>query len=225
MDTETLRCCRDCYFNLPLEAFAVRSNGELTANCINCRQVRADRARQAQLRKWGITQAEYDRLLARQGGVCAICRRDRPGPKRRLLAVDHCHETGRIRGLLCMRCNTSLGAIGDSLDGARRFLDYLKGSLAAGGKIGPRVKPCRVSVTRYVDANGRRVSRDTPGAVLVRQKSLSYYVKLDGVYRTLKTTDEAEANRRLALMRQGLHFDEQSDEQPPRLLPVPPGCL
>ena len=46
--------------------------------------------------------AEYDRLLARQGGVCLICGRP---PQTRRLHVDHDHKTGRIRGLLCMPCN------------------------------------------------------------------------------------------------------------------------
>ena len=64
------------------------------------RQRRKPRA--AQL---GVTDAEYDRLLAAQGGGCAICGNP---PKTRRLHVDHDHKTGRVRGLLCHRCNRAL---------------------------------------------------------------------------------------------------------------------
>ena len=65
-------------------------------------------------RKFGITLAEYDELLAIQGGGCAICGSEcRSG---RSLAVDHCHETGRVRGLLCNSCNRGLGLFADSAD-------------------------------------------------------------------------------------------------------------
>lgn len=69
------------------------------------------------MRKWllkkgyGLTLEQYERLLEDQNGVCAICLQ----PEHRVyngtlasLAVDHCHETGRVRGLLCIRCNRSL---------------------------------------------------------------------------------------------------------------------
>jgi Recombination endonuclease VII len=61
------------------------------------------------LTRYGISPAEYDALLAKQNGACAICRRR---PKGRL-CVDHCHVTGRIRGLLCHSCNLALGYLRD----------------------------------------------------------------------------------------------------------------
>ena len=54
---------------------------------------------------YGITPEEYARMLAAQEGRCFFCRK----PRRKLLAVDHDHVTGRVRGLLCTPCNTSLG--------------------------------------------------------------------------------------------------------------------
>ena len=57
-------------------------------------------------RKFGITLEDYDRMLADQGGGCAICG-DPPGAT--ALHVDHCHESGRVRGLRCFRCNSALG--------------------------------------------------------------------------------------------------------------------
>lgn len=56
-------------------------------------------------RRYGITQAEYDAMLQRQGGKCLICRRMQD---RRPLAVDHHHESNRVRGLLCYWCNSIL---------------------------------------------------------------------------------------------------------------------
>lgn len=64
--------------------------------------------------RYGITIDEYKKILASQNGVCAICKlpettvHKRSG-KIRDLAVDHCHDTGKIRGLLCGDCNRSLG--------------------------------------------------------------------------------------------------------------------
>ncbi|KIQ62398.1 hypothetical protein TR51_25470 [Kitasatospora griseola] len=60
--------------------------------------------------RYGITPEDYDRLNTEQGGLCALC--DRPEENRRL-AVDHDHETGKVRALLCSRCNTGLGNLRD----------------------------------------------------------------------------------------------------------------
>ena len=70
-----------------------------------------------------ITTEDYATLLNQQDGVCAICRS--PAPPERALAVDHCHQTGRVRGLLCDRCNTSLGGFGDSPGALVHALAYL----------------------------------------------------------------------------------------------------
>jgi hypothetical protein len=64
------------------------------------------------LRKYGLTPQQFDELSAAQGGVCAICRGPQQGAKP--LSVDHCHDTNAVRGLLCSRCNTGIGMLGDS---------------------------------------------------------------------------------------------------------------
>ena len=69
------------------------------------------------------TAAEYDTLLTQQGGVCAICK-VAPDNQRKL-AVDHCHQTGRIRGLLCTACNVALGHLQDDPERLQRALQYL----------------------------------------------------------------------------------------------------
>jgi len=57
-------------------------------------------------RDFGITIEEYDAMLTKQGGVCAICKRP---PNKNRLAVDHDHTTGEVRGLLCPSCNRAVG--------------------------------------------------------------------------------------------------------------------
>lgn len=74
-------------------------------------------------RKFGITVEQFDAALAAQGGRCAICDTDNPGT--RTWHVDHCHETKRVRGLLCKSCNHGLGLFRDNpgtLLAAERYL-------------------------------------------------------------------------------------------------------
>ena len=70
-------------------------------------------------RKYGITQAEVDALIAAQGGRCAICR------VRDASSVDHCHATSRVRAMLCRSCNAGLGLFGDDPKLMRAAAAYL----------------------------------------------------------------------------------------------------
>lgn len=75
------------------------------------------------LQKYGITQEDFDRMMARQSGVCAICGRlNRDG---RPLAVDHDHATEAVRGLLCDPCNLTLGYMQDRSDWLTRAAEYV----------------------------------------------------------------------------------------------------
>jgi hypothetical protein len=74
-------------------------------------------------RKYGMTVADYDRMFEAQGGVCAICFEARP--EDRTLHVDHDHESGVIRGLLCFRCNNALGDFREEYELFQRAADYL----------------------------------------------------------------------------------------------------
>ena len=78
---------------------------------------------QSLLRKFGINLAQYDEMLQRQNGVCAICLNP---PKKRNLAVDHDHRSGKIRGLLCYRCNYGLGWLGDNWEKIQRVYKYFQ---------------------------------------------------------------------------------------------------
>ncbi len=74
-------------------------------------------------RKYGVGLTEYEALLDAQGGVCRIC--GEPRPEVRTLHVDHDHDTGAIRGLLCFRCNNAIGDLRDDYDLVRKLADYL----------------------------------------------------------------------------------------------------
>lgn len=80
-------------------------------------------------RKIGLPIGEYDRLFETQNGLCAICRRPGTVDTRygvvRTLDVDHDHETGKIRGLLCNTCNKGLGFFDDDVDRIKTAIEYL----------------------------------------------------------------------------------------------------
>lgn len=82
------------------------------------------------MRKYGIDAAAYDEMLRGQNGVCAICLTATPGG--RFFCVDHCHRTGRVRGLLCTHCNHGLGKFADSTANLERAINYLKCSEPGG---------------------------------------------------------------------------------------------
>lgn len=72
---------------------------------------------------YGITLKDYETLEKSQNGVCKICQKPEKGKR---LAVDHCHETGKIRGLLCQKCNRALGMFHDDPQLLKKAIKYLK---------------------------------------------------------------------------------------------------
>lgn len=70
--------------------------------------------------KYGVSEEFIDALIEAQGGRCAVCH------DRKAVQVDHDHTTGRVRGVLCLRCNTMLGKFRDDPAIIRRAIDYLK---------------------------------------------------------------------------------------------------
>ncbi|MBX9392282.1 endonuclease VII domain-containing protein [Streptomyces sp. TRM72054] len=93
----------------------------------------SDRAKENR-RRWnlenfyGLSVADYNDLLRKQGGVCAICSRPermRRGEKLMRMPVDHDHKTGAVRGILCQTCNRAIGLLGDDAVLMRRAISYL----------------------------------------------------------------------------------------------------
>jgi len=81
-------------------------------------------------RKYGVSAEEVHALWQEQGGRCGICERtvlwefEGKGNRDRL-CVDHCHETGEVRGILCWSCNAGLGKLGDTVEALERAIRYL----------------------------------------------------------------------------------------------------
>jgi hypothetical protein len=81
-------------------------------------------------KKYGIGLKEYKGMLFKQDGVCCICKLKESAlnprtKKARDLAVDHCHDTGKVRGLLCAQCNTGLGLLKDDISLLNKAIVYL----------------------------------------------------------------------------------------------------
>ena len=78
------------------------------------------------IKTYGINLKEYQELLDKQGGCCAVCSSSGSGKTSDRLVVDHCHSTGRVRGLLCWPCNIGIGMFKDREDLLVTVTDYLK---------------------------------------------------------------------------------------------------
>ena len=95
------------------------------------RKQNPDKAKNSELkRSFGITLPIYEKMLEDQGHVCAICKGKETalhkdgGPRR--MPVDHCHDTGKVRGLLCTACNRALGLFKDDIGVLESALEYLR---------------------------------------------------------------------------------------------------
>lgn len=85
-------------------------------------------ARARNLARYNLSTKEYNVMLKNQNEQCAICGTDKPikGGFQNYFHVDHCHKTGKNRGLLCNNCNRGLGMLGDTVEAIEKALDYLK---------------------------------------------------------------------------------------------------
>lgn len=79
----------------------------------------------ALVKAYGITLDQYNQMLNAQNSVCAVCLYKETSKRNTRLCVDHDHKTGKIRGLLCNRCNRSLGLLQDSPNVIKSLLEYI----------------------------------------------------------------------------------------------------
>lgn len=94
------------------------------ANKERCAVVNRKRALE---RLYGLSESDWEALFVAQGKMCAICKSDKPSPNnKRTWAVDHCHSTGKVRGILCHMCNTALGKFKDDTAVLQSAIDYLE---------------------------------------------------------------------------------------------------
>jgi hypothetical protein len=138
--TEEGRYCTRCKIRQPLDQFPrhAKASDGLRVYCRKCgntalREARAKKPeayknykleRTLKL-KYGLTMATYRALLEAQGSRCAICR---VGLEQRVgkIAVDHCHETNAVRGILCSCCNLAIGLFKENEDALRSAILYLR---------------------------------------------------------------------------------------------------
>lgn len=135
------RDCRCCGEIKPVEDFHKKSGGKFGKDsiCKDCSRKKTYAYRQDQMSaqskytiarrsslksKYGITLEEYERMFEEQGGVCAIC--SEREHQNKLLAVDHCHKTQKVRGLLCSLCNTAIGKLKDDPRLLKKAIEYLE---------------------------------------------------------------------------------------------------
>lgn len=106
-----VRPCSKCGIDTP-----TKPGVPVCPNClVDPRPAAGVRERKRNLERYGLTIADYDHMLAQQGGGCAICGRTDPGRHLQThFSVDHCHDSGVVRGLLCHPCNIGIGYLQDN---------------------------------------------------------------------------------------------------------------
>jgi len=138
-----MKKCGKCKLELPFECFhkCSREKSGLQQWCKSCRKTQNPELRREYHRKryhdqktdylqwmygrrYGITLEQYNQMLENQNNVCKICKQSCSSGRR--LAVDHCHTTGKIRGLLCGNCNKALGCFKDDPELIRKAIKYLQ---------------------------------------------------------------------------------------------------
>lgn len=133
-----MKKCNTCFETKQFTDFSVKSSYKdgYRNECKKCRSVKEseryytnpEKAKtNSRKRLYGVTEADYTKMLDAQKGVCAVCHRT---DNSKALSVDHCHKTGVVRGLLCTSCNLSLGHMQDCPDRLRQAALYLERFLA-----------------------------------------------------------------------------------------------
>jgi recombination endonuclease VII len=145
--TSTGRICTTCKIDKPLDQYFTRHDREVTrSKCKSCsnkkRNIYLNKAKKANPAKYkdasnisglkiryGLDKETYELLLKKQNNLCVICKK----PETRILrgnltnlSVDHCHETGKIRALLCSKCNTLIGLGNEDVNILQSAIKYLK---------------------------------------------------------------------------------------------------
>lgn len=131
--------CKECYTPYAGDSLNAKSWKKANKCKVLAQKVRwrikdnGDSVRKSNLKKFGMTQQDYDDILHNQRGVCKICGVTPSIVKR--LSVDHCHETGIVRGLLCGACNPALGMMRDNVSILQSAIAYLIDAKNPSGKI------------------------------------------------------------------------------------------
>ena len=121
-----MQTCKTCGAEKPLDAFYFKNKRTRRLSGI-CKECDKERIRMKHLvTKFGITYIDFCEMEEAQNHVCAICGEFETHRRGQRLCVDHNHETGIVRGLLCHHCNTGLGLLGDSTQTLQNAINYLE---------------------------------------------------------------------------------------------------
>ena len=134
--SDLYRTCMTCGEEKLTTEFYIRNKkyGRRHSACKECEKERVkfrhkenpERTKNNDLKRlYGITLDEHTKMFEEQNGVCAICKGDGDG-KWKKLCVDHDHETGKVRQLLCRNCNMVLGQVGDNINLLEEMIKYLQ---------------------------------------------------------------------------------------------------
>jgi len=108
-----------------MRAYYLSHKGRYTKIPLSVRQSpehKLKKRRAKLLKLYGLTLEQYDTMLEAQGGSCVTCGGNNNGKR---LVVDHCHKTGKVRGLLCNRCNSAMGLVDDNTNTLNAMIKYL----------------------------------------------------------------------------------------------------
>lgn len=142
-------------------------------------------------RLYGLTQEQKDRLISEQKGKCPICENSIISNA----CVDHDHTSGKIRGILCKKCNFALGSLGDSYHNAQRAANYLKSSGSVSGiyiPARPNSTPMKLLVTGGSGLVGTALQTIAPAETLFlksrKECDLLRWIDVERVFRTFRPT-------------------------------------
>ncbi len=134
-ENNLVRICRFCKkegtgLNGKKMFMSNKDSNKLKSVCLECSELEeqriVDQRRRYELDKnYGMSLDDYNEMYEDQDGRCMIC--DRPERENKLLAVDHCHTTGNVRGLLCQNCNLGIGLLEDNIKFLKGAIKYLGG--------------------------------------------------------------------------------------------------
>lgn len=125
------RVCLGCYPEYrrqKAQAFVEKNPDYFKDRYANDEKYRDSLKNSQYLNRYGITLGEYNQLLKDQNGGCAICGTADVGKGRKYFCIDHNHKTGKVRGLLCPKCNQGIGLLQDSPRILITAAEYLKKS-------------------------------------------------------------------------------------------------
>lgn len=118
----TSKICSVCKLNKPISRYVIRKDtGKIRNRCNECAYKKTQECRIK--REYGLSDNAYKVLIGSREKTCEIC--GASGDKVKI-CIDHCHNTGAVRGVLCNRCNIAIGAFQDNADLLRKAADYVE---------------------------------------------------------------------------------------------------